>query len=379
MRRETETALVTELLGLKENGSAFLEDGVPPSPVGIYTDPAHFDAERDSVLRQLPLPAAHASELDQANSFVTRQVAGFPVLMTRDSTGKAHAYLNICRHRGTRLVNAERGRRARFTCPYHAWTWDKTGALQSVPHEALGFPDLDRGAYGLVKLGCSERYGWVWVAADGERPDVDAHLGELVADFEGFNAASHRVVHSDVEERALNWKILIEGGLEAYHFRVAHKKTIGPYFEDNLSTYQTFGPNLRSILARRTLHELADAPQETWRLRDHAQLLYTVMPTTQLLVQSDHIAWLQLEPLGPARTRIRSSTLAPVDRLDTEKDIAHWAKNHAILMDTIREDFAIGESIQAGLGTGANTHLTFGRFEGALAAFNRLVDEQMSA
>ncbi|MEM1262523.1 MAG: SRPBCC family protein [Pseudomonadota bacterium] len=378
MRRDTETALVKELLGLKAEKSAFLEDGVPPSPVRIYTDQAHFDAERVDLMRKLPLPAAHSSELDQANGFLTRQLAGLPLLLTRDAHGHAHAFLNVCRHRGTRLVDDAAGCRARFTCPYHAWTWNNEGELKSVPHEGLGFPDLDRDQFQLVRLGCLERYGWLWVTSDGETPDVDAFLGDLVADFEGLDAANHRVVHTDVEERDLNWKILIEGGLEAYHFRVAHRKTIGPFFEDNLSSYRTIGPHLRSILARRTMPDLAETPENTWRLRDHAQVLYTIMPTTQLLVQSDHIACLQLEPLGPGRTRIRSSTLAPADRLESDDDIEHWVKNHTILMDTIREDFTIGESIQSGLNSGANQQLTFGRFEGALAAFNRLVAEQMA-
>ena len=231
---------------------------------------------------------------------------------------------------------------------------------------------------GLKRLGCCEKHGWVWVsAASADAPDIDSALVGLGDDFDWFGAADAEIVHSRVEVRNVNWKILVEGGIEAYHFRVAHRDTIAPYFFDNLSTYRSFGPHMRSILAKRTLTELAGQPVEDWRLRDHAQVLYSIFPTNQFLVQADHFAWVQSEPLSATSTRIRLSTLAPKDRLENEADRVHWAKNHAITTKTLAEDFDIGESIQAGLESGANERLNFGRFEGALADFNAVVDSRL--
>ena len=93
---------------------------------------------------------------------------------------------------------------------------------------------------------------------------------------------------------AVNWKILVEGGIEAYHFKVAHAKTIGPHFMDNLSSYRSFGPNLRSVLPRSTLTHLVEQPRQTWNLREHANLIYYFFPTSQLLVQQDHLVWIDL-------------------------------------------------------------------------------------
>ena len=147
---------------------------------------------------------------------------------------------------------------------------------------------------------------------------------------------------------------------------------------NNLSTYRTFGPHLRSILARRSITELRDRPQDQWRLREHAQVLYTLFPTSQLLVQRDHVAWVRLEPLAADATRLWLGTLAPEDRLDAEEDLAHWAKNHGITLTTLAEDFDIAESIQEGLDSGANDHLTFARFEGALGRFNETVRQAIA-
>ena len=75
-------------------------------------------------------------------------------------------------------------------------------------------------------------------------------------------------------------------------------------------------------------------------------------------------------------TELRLVTLLPISRLEEDD---YWENNHRITSNTLNEDFVIGESIQAGLATGANDHMTFGRFEGALPEFNRVVKRYISA
>jgi phenylpropionate dioxygenase-like ring-hydroxylating dioxygenase large terminal subunit len=371
MKRQTEIELVKELLTLKAGGSAFLDDSVERNPVESYVSDEQFMRERERIFKAQPQPLAHISELPQPHSYLRRSMAGLPVLLTRDADGAAHAFLNVCRHRGTRLVDEASGCKQRLVCPYHAWTWNTRGELIGVPHESQGFPGLVREDYALKPLVCTERNGWLWVSPSGARQnDVDDDLSGLLTDFDWFGASELSVVHTEEQTCAVNWKIIVEGGMEAYHFRVAHRQTIAPYFEDNLSTYQRFGPHLRSVLARNTLTELEQCAEEQWRLRDHAQLLYTIFPTNSFLVQSDHVVWIRLEPLSASSTWVSLNTLAPKNRTATKEDRAYWAKNHAITVKTLAEDFAIGESIQSGLESGANEHLTFGRFEGALAAFS---------
>ena len=125
-------------------------------------------------------------------------------------------------------------------------------------------------------------------------------------------------------------------------------------------------------------------PEDNRSLRRAANLVYSVFPSAQLLVQEDHIVWIQALPLAPDRTRVRLATLVPaeVDPNDPGADAEaarHWRKNHEITARTLAEDFAIGESIQRGLSSGANDALRFGRFEGALDRFNRVVEEELAA
>ncbi|MEO0369725.1 MAG: SRPBCC family protein, partial [Pseudomonadota bacterium] len=209
--------------------------------------------------------------------------------------------------------------------------------------------------------------------------DLVNQLSDFHDDMAWLESDKLSLVHCEEQVRKVNWKILVEGGLEAYHFKVAHKNTIGPFFCDNLSTYRASGNHIRSILTKNTISDLQSESEASWQVRDHAQVLYTLFPSSALLVQSDHIAWIRFEPQAVDETRLFISTLVPSDQIETESQRQHWQKNHHITVNTLNEDFDIGESIQAGLSSGANQQLTFGRFEGALATFNEAVDRALSA
>ena len=377
MERETEIGLIEELLGLREAKSHYLDNEIEFNSVDQYQSEAIFQRERDQMFARLPAVAAHISELPNPGDFVKREIAGRSILVTRDAEGEVHAFLNICRHRGTQLVDDESGCKHRFTCPYHAWSYANTGELVSVPHMDTGFPDLDKAQYSLKSLQCEERFGFVWVIATPDISfDFDAYYAPIAAEAEGLDLANMAIAHEEKKVHNSNWKILVEGGIESYHFKVAHRKTIGPYFEDNLSSYQMLGDHMRSVLMRSSMHVLRDQPTDQWRLRDHANIIYTFFPTTQLLVQKDHVVWINSRPVSAGQTELRLATLAPKSRLGEE---AYWEKNHQITSTTLNEDFVIGESIQNGFASGANDVITFGRFEGALPEFNRTIKRHTAA
>ena len=377
MERETEVGLIEELLGLREAKSHYLDDEIEFNSVDQYQSEAIFQRERDQMFACLPAVAAHVSELPNPGDFVKREIAGRSILVTRDAQGAVHAFLNICRHRGTQLVDDESGCKHRFTCPYHAWSYANTGELVSVPHMDTGFPDLDKAQYSLKSLQCEDRFGFIWVIATPDVSfDFDAYYAPIAAEAEGLDLANMAIAHEEKKVHNSNWKILVEGGIESYHFKVAHRKTIGPYFEDNLSSYQMLGDHMRSVLMRSSMHVLRDQPTDQWRLRDHANIIYTFFPTTQLLVQKDHVVWINSRPVSAGQTELRLATLAPKSRLAEE---AYWQKNHQITSTTLNEDFVIGESIQNGFASGANDVITFGRFEGALPEFNRTIKRHTAA
>ncbi|WP_306141669.1 aromatic ring-hydroxylating dioxygenase subunit alpha [Roseibium sp. MMSF_3412] len=375
MDRELEKALLQELAGLKENGLFFLDDAVQSSPVTRYLSEERFDRERDRIFRSLPIIAAHAGELPENGSFLTLRAGGLPVLLTRDRDGAVNAFVNVCRHRGARLVDEEKGCKHSFSCPYHAWTWNSSGQLRGVPHEKPGFPDLDRDAFALRRLPAVERLGLVWIIADPDTAsDFDGFLDPIAGDLIWAGLDTLGIAARDAFTLSANWKLLVEGGLEAYHFKVAHKETIGPHFVDNLSSYQMLGSHIRSILPRTSIASLRTNDIPGRRIRDHANVLYSVFPANEFLLMQDHVAWVKLHPLSTGRTEVEIVTLAPAPDI-TESKAAHWHRNHEITKRTLAEDFAVNEAVQSGLESGANAVLTFGRYEGALHRFHEEVEK----
>ena len=75
--------------------------------------------------------------------------------IARGRDGELRAFFNVCRHRGTAVVEEPCGNAVRFQCPYHSWIYDLEGNLVRAKHT----DDLDDFSF--------DRFGLV------ERPDGD--------------------------------------------------------------------------------------------------------------------------------------------------------------------------------------------------------------
>ena len=101
------------------------------------------------------LPELNCAELPDQGSFVTREVAGERVLVVRGDDGALRAFFNVCRHRGSRLVDEPGGRlRGAIACPYHAWTYALDGSLRRAPQmdAAAGAPEWSLVSMPLVSV-----------------------------------------------------------------------------------------------------------------------------------------------------------------------------------------------------------------------------------
>jgi choline monooxygenase len=141
-----------------------------------------------------------------------------PVVVVRDRDETLRAFLNVCRHRGSEIVQ-ERGRRETLQCPYHAWTYGLDGSLRSAPRSERE-ESFERGELGLRPVLVDTWGPLVFVNTDlAGRPLADS-LGVLpeLVDPTGL------VFRERTEfELAANWKVAIENYLECYHCPVAHR------------------------------------------------------------------------------------------------------------------------------------------------------------
>ena len=364
MDQGLQAQLVRRVLAHLEHKTTDSADAPSLRSIDGYADGARIERENATLFRKLPIAIGHASQLAKPGDFITHDASGVPLLVVRGTDGELAAFLNVCRHRGTRVEPRACGSAKAFTCPYHAWSYGCDGQLINIPH-ARGF--AGHTERNLVRVPVREIAGLVFVVPNGNMPD--AWLGPLADDLVGFGLASSHVYAPRALTKQLSWKLAIDVFLEAYHLQSAHRASIYPMFFDNVGLFDQFGPHQRNVFPKRTIRELATRPDSEWKLRAHANVLFHLFPNTLVLIEPDHAAVLHLWPRGASETLLTSYTLIP-EPATSEKAWSYWDKNNKILYDAVDEDFAMGESIQRGLSSRANTDVIFGAFEHALEHFH---------
>ena len=147
------------MLDLIDSGTTSMtSEDVAPYYVDIktYTDNEIFELEKQKLFKERPLLMAFSSDVKDSGDFITNEDTGIPIIITRNKKGTVKAYLNVCRHRGGRLLDKPCGNQSRgFVCPYHAWRYDLDGDLISIYGEET-FGEIDRSLHSLIELPVEE-------------------------------------------------------------------------------------------------------------------------------------------------------------------------------------------------------------------------------
>ncbi|HJU17607.1 MAG TPA: aromatic ring-hydroxylating dioxygenase subunit alpha [Stellaceae bacterium] len=154
----------------------------------IFIEPEIYEQELRQVFARCWLFLCHDSQIPRPGDFYTTTMGEDPVLVVRDGSGKVHAFLNVCRHRGNRLCRADSGNAASFTCAYHGWTYGNDGRLTGVPYLKEAYHgELDRGRWGLVPVAQLDDYKGLWFATfDPKAPPLRQYLGEMAWYLDAF-------------------------------------------------------------------------------------------------------------------------------------------------------------------------------------------------
>lgn len=342
--------------------------------VDAYLDEERFERELNGIFTQLPLGLALSIELPDAGSYLARTVCKKPVLLTRDKHGQVRAFLNVCRHRGAAVCADGAGKKSRFVCPYHAWTYGADGALLSLNAEQT-FGTVDKTTLGLTELPCAEKYGVIWVALDPRAAfDVDEWLGDFASKLVSLDLSNWYLY----EQRDLpgpGWKVTIDGYLEVYHHDTVHGKTVGKHTVGNLLVHDTYGPHQRLTFGRKNLNELEQVDDGQWDGNDYIRIIHSVFPNLSISgIVGGYCLVSQVFPGDSPDCTVTRQTLlcATKPESDTEKTSAQ--EFSAMTLQAVRdEDYVVGSSIQQGLASGANTHFVIGRNEPGLQHYHQWV------
>lgn len=220
----------------------------------LYYDDEIFKEEVEKIWFRTWVYVGHVSEVPNVNDFATKSIGPMPVLMVRDRNGEIQLLLNRCPHRGNAVCVQEKGNRARFTCPYHSWTFSNSGELMNYAFPE-GYEGTDKSKLGLSKVPRIAIYrGFVFGSMAQEGPTLEEHLGGAKRTIDQLcdNSPTGEIEISAgfLRHRTrANWKFILENECDGYHpgfvhssiFSVADSAIGSLYGNDAVAVTRSFG------------------------------------------------------------------------------------------------------------------------------------------
>ena len=261
--------LTRKMVAMAKEGKTHEAPGVMDVDVSFFLDSNLFAREHQKLFRETPLLACLSTDIAEPGSFQIFEDVGVPIVVMRGKDGLVRAFLNVCPHRGARVIRDERGKASRFTCRFHGWTFDTTGKAVGVPNEPQFCGTIDDRKH-LVPCPAEERHGLVFVQAtpssnmDVATMDLDAHLGEFGVQLEALGLKQASLILCDEVHSAANWKYTLDTYFENYHLPSLHRDTFAKVFAHNLCLLETWGPHQRFTFPQRSIHDWMNKPESEW-------------------------------------------------------------------------------------------------------------------
>jgi phenylpropionate dioxygenase-like ring-hydroxylating dioxygenase large terminal subunit len=290
-------------------------------PGWLYHDPEYFGVEMERVIRPSWQIVCHASDIAGAGDWRTLDYLGESVIVIRGDDGRPRAFANVCRHRGSRLVDGHQGCARRLVCPYHAWTYAADGRLIGVPMRA-DYPGLALEDHGLKPVELEEWHGFLFVRLAGNGPAVAEMMAPYEAEIARYRFEDLRAIgRVTLRPRGVNWKNVADNYSDGLHINVAHPgltRLFGRGYgveaqahvdrmHGDLLERPSANPSERAYQAMLPLvpHLPADA-QRRW-------LYFKMWPNVAFDIYPDQVDFMQFLPVSPTGTLVREIAYAIPD------------------------------------------------------------------
>jgi phenylpropionate dioxygenase-like ring-hydroxylating dioxygenase large terminal subunit len=349
-------------------------------PAQAYTSEEFFGWEIEHLLRAGWQCAGHVSQIPAPGDFLNLDLLGEPLILVRGKDDAVRVLSRVCPHRGMDIMPEgfdydghprteardgalSCGHSRLFLCPYHAWTFDLDGRLKACPemHQAEGF---ERDGFFLKPFRSEIWQGFIFVNLDGKAAPLAEGLGEMSRDLAAFRLPEMKLVIAREWDCPFNWKVLVENFMESYHHLGIHHKTLQPM----MPARDTWTEQERRHYARAHLpykEELREACRAFEEAGDFSTALpllpglsaaqksewglFLIYPTFLLATAPDRVIWYRLQPIGPDRLKLLTTTLLAPEALALPNGQALRARAMEQLTAFHLEDMEVCAAVQRGL------------------------------
>lgn len=288
-----------------------------------YRDDALFDLECDQLFRKNWMLVGHISDIPDNRDFLTFEVAGESAIVIRGHDHKLRAFHNVCRHRGSRLLDADSGQCApTLSCRFHGWTYQLDGELIGVPAQST-FPNLDKTTKNLVPVDLEIWMGFIFIRfvpggvslAETMQPVEDRLRPYRLPEMLPLNNSHCPDVFP------CNWKVVHDIDNEGYHVPVGHpqlQELYGKHYSDHVIEGHPV-----------STARLNDKPGKSWSVRNYQQLLpqfdhlpeenqrlwfyISIFPNMVLGLYPDSIEYYMTIPVSTQKTILKGASYALPD------------------------------------------------------------------
>lgn len=314
-------------------------------PSDWYTDPRVAELERRAVFGGTWQLVGRTDQVASPGQYLTAEVGGEPILVTRGQDGVLRAFFNVCRHHAAAVMTEPCGVADRLRCPYHGWTYALDGELLSAPQ--LGAVErFERKDNSLVPAHVATWEQLVFVHTGEDPVPLASHLGALAEQVAPLRLGDLTFVERREWTLQCNWKVFVDNYLDGgYHVPYLHRglNSILAFEDYTIETFERFCLQSSPITT-------SGGHAMTASVRKGRALYYWLYPNLMLNWYEGHLDTNLVIPLGNGRMKVifdfYFTDVSDAARERNEKSMAV----SALIQD---EDLAICESVQRGLGSRA--------------------------
>jgi phenylpropionate dioxygenase-like ring-hydroxylating dioxygenase large terminal subunit len=344
-------------------------------PGWVYHDPEFFAAEQRAFLRAAPQVVCHESEIAAPGEWRSLEYLGESVIVIRGDDRQVRAFANVCRHRGSRLVDGTAGCAKVLTCPYHAWSYSRDGRLVGVPQRAE-YPGLQADQLGLVPVALENWRGFLFVTLQAGAPSVSEMMAPFEEEVAPYRFEELRAIgRVTLRPRDLNWKTIADNYSDGLHIPVGHPgltRLFGRNYhisahehvdrmDGELIDKPSENPSERAY--QRHLPEVAHLPPSHRR----KWIYYKLFPNVAFDIYPDQVDFMQFLPLSATKTVIREISYAVPDERREMRAARYlnWRINRRVNA----EDTELIARVQAGMQSASYVPGPLGTSEVCLRSF----------